>query len=214
MAKKIFEKGWTAIPNHIINNNQLSAKAKCLWVYINSKPDEWDFSISGTCAQMKEGREAIRKACQELESWGLLTRQQNNEKGVFGCSEWILSDVPYEVLTVARKPDDGKPDIGKSTTSNKDLSNNKKEIKTKAKFELPYFIKEDVWKDFEEMRKSIKKPLTDRARQIIVGKLKGFGEHSANESLLQSIEHNWQTVYELKEQQPQQTSGYQSSQLL
>ena len=146
MAKKIFEKGWTAIPNHIINNNQLSAKAKCLWVYINSKPDEWDFSISGTCSQMKEGREAIRKACQELESWGLLTRQQNNKKGVFGCSEWVLSDVAYselddELITVARKPDDGKPDDGKSTTSNKDLSNNKKEIKLKQSLSCLILLK-------------------------------------------------------------------------
>ncbi len=39
-------------------------------------------------------------------------------------------------------------------------------------------------------------------------KLKGFGEHSANESLLQSIEHNWQTVYELKEQLQQQENPW------
>ena len=139
MAKKIFHKGWTSVPNTIINNNQLSAKAKCLWVYINSKPDKWDFSISGTCIQMKEGREAVRKACQELEDWGLLTRKQNNNQGLFGSSEWILSDIPYDTITDARKPDARKPDarkpdVGKSTTSNKELSKTKesnKDIDTK-----------------------------------------------------------------------------------
>ena len=129
MAKKIFYRGWTSVPNSIINNNQLSAKAKCLWVYINSKPDDWDFSISGTCSQMKEGREAIRKACKELEYWGLLTRIQRNN-GSFGSSEWVISDVPYETISdaqlpVARKPDNAKPDNAKSTTSNKDLSKTK-----------------------------------------------------------------------------------------
>ena len=77
----------------------------------------------------------------------------------------------------------------------------KKETK---KFDLPDWISKDSWDGFVEMRKKIKKPLTDRACIGIINKLDKFGKQNADAILDQSTENCWQTVYELKEQQPQQ----------
>lgn len=42
--------------------------------------------------------------------------------------------------------------------------------------ELPEWIDRQTWADFEEMRRSIKKPMTDRARRIAVKRLAEFRE--------------------------------------
>lgn len=55
-------------------------------------------------------------------------------------------------------------------------------------------------KDFEEMRKKKKKPLTDRARKMLCNRLKEFPRSEWIELLDQSIAHCWDTVYPLKKE--------------
>lgn len=56
-------------------------------------------------------------------------------------------------------------------------------------------------KEFEKMRKSIKKPLTPRARSMLWNKLNKMSSDLSTQIAIvnQSIFHNWQDVYELKE---------------
>lgn len=67
-------------------------------------------------------------------------------------------------------------------------------------FCLPEWIEETDWKDFEEMRKRIKKPLTDKARSLVVKKLDGFRNQGYNpkEILENSIVNAWSGVFEPK----------------
>ena len=53
---------------------------------------------------------------------------------------------------------------------------------------------------FREMRKSIKKPLTERAEQMILNRLSELAtnEYQQIEILNQSIMNCWQNVYQLK----------------
>lgn len=59
----------------------------------------------------------------------------------------------------------------------------------------------EALQDFEKMRKSIKKPLTERAWKIIFSKLDSISPDITIKIavLNQSIEHSWQSVYPLKE---------------
>lgn len=82
---------------------------------------------------------------------------------------------------------------------------------------LPININQKTWSDFVEMRKQIKKPLTERATVLIINKLTGFGQQ-ANESLEQSIESGWSGVFAIKKQitgmnQPQNTRMQEIEQL-
>lgn len=58
----------------------------------------------------------------------------------------------------------------------------------------------ETLRDFEIMRKSIKKPLTERGKQILLTKLKELSENPEQQIKIieQSIEHSWQSVYQLK----------------
>ena len=61
---------------------------------------------------------------------------------------------------------------------------------------------------FIDMRKKIKKPLTERALKQIIKKLETYAENGDDpvEVLDQSTEHCWQTVYELKKEEPKKKS--------
>jgi hypothetical protein len=77
-------------------------------------------------------------------------------------------------------------------------------IKTKAKksndLVLPDFIPESLWSDFKDMRVKIKKPMTEKAEELMVSKLTKFYEKKINITtvLEQSILNNWQDVFEPK----------------
>ena len=75
---------------------------------------------------------------------------------------------------------------------------NAREAKKQEVFKIPPFINPEIWKDFEAMRKRIRKPMSERAKKLIVSKLQSLGEDKANEILDQSIVNCWQDVYPLK----------------
>jgi len=75
---------------------------------------------------------------------------------------------------------------------------NAREAKKQGAFEIPEFINPEIWKDFEAMRKQVKRPMSERAKKLIVARLQKLGEDKANEILEQSIVNCWQDVYPLK----------------
>lgn len=81
----------------------------------------------------------------------------------------------------------------------KELKNIKKKRKNIGEvFQLPSDVDVETWSAFEEMRITIKKPLTDRARKNIITSLDKIGQDK-NEVLNQSITNCWRDVYKLRE---------------
>ncbi len=67
---------------------------------------------------------------------------------------------------------------------------------------LPNWILEQNWIDFLEMRKKIKKPPTEKAKQLVIKKLEILKQsgNDPNKVLEESIKNCWQDVYELKKE--------------
>lgn len=65
-------------------------------------------------------------------------------------------------------------------------------------FVLPESIPPETWQMFEEHRNRLRKPMTDRARMLIVGKLEKIGGNPAA-VLDQSIRKGWQDVFPVQE---------------
>lgn len=72
---------------------------------------------------------------------------------------------------------------------------------TVVAFVVPDWIPSDTWDAFIEMRKRIKKPATDFAKKLIIGKLEKFKAQGQDVSAIleKSITSGWQDVFELKE---------------
>lgn len=56
----------------------------------------------------------------------------------------------------------------------------------------------NLWKDFVEMRKKIRAPMTDMAKSLILNKLHKWPLETAMEALKASIEKSWRGVFEPK----------------
>lgn len=72
---------------------------------------------------------------------------------------------------------------------------------TEVAFVLPDWIPLETWTAFLEMRKRIKKPATEFAKKLIVGKLEKFKSQGQDVAsiLEKSITSGWQDVFEIKE---------------
>lgn len=76
-----------------------------------------------------------------------------------------------------------------------------KQPKSASSFVLPDWIPKDPWDGFEEMRKKLKKPMTDRARVLKVTELQRFADsgHDVGDILDKSTANSWTDLYEPKE---------------
>lgn len=76
------------------------------------------------------------------------------------------------------------------------------ETEKKAEIKIPDWVPLNDWNDFIAMRKQIKKPMTDRAKSIVLGKLEEMKNRGIDISIVlqNSIANNWQNIYEPKVQ--------------
>lgn len=126
MAKITIEKRYGTVSNSLLNNPEVTFKAKGIFAYIQSKPDDWDFSAERIAGQTKEGLGAVKSGLRELERSGhLIRRRVNNNKGFFEV-EYILIAEPNSEPMVKNPPVD-KPTVDNHTNNSKKV-NSKKEI--------------------------------------------------------------------------------------
>lgn len=126
MEKMDFKKEkipFTQVANEVLNDSNLTFKAKGLYAYLYSKPDGWDFAIDRISTQTKESRLAINSGLRELEKEGYLIRQRQNTGRVLYLLKSQMSKIDIRELEPnvenrkVRKPQSAKTD----TVSNKDL---------------------------------------------------------------------------------------------
>ncbi|KAA9322968.1 conserved phage C-terminal domain-containing protein [Lactobacillus jensenii] len=118
LSKK-FVTHFTTIPNAIAQNDELSWKARGIFLYLASMPSNWQFYEVEVAKHASDGRDALRAGLKELEEKGYLKRyRKRNDKGQVVDSEWILSDVP-----MFDKPMLNKPMLEKPTQVNRTLQN-------------------------------------------------------------------------------------------
>src|ERR1051326_3166875 len=97
--RTVHNKNYTTINNTICSDKRLSWKAKGIWLYAFSRPDNWKFHINDIINQSLDGRESVRAGLKELEKAGYLVRdQKKSDNGQYAESEWIFYETPQEVL--------------------------------------------------------------------------------------------------------------------
>jgi hypothetical protein len=88
--------GFTIIHNATLRDSRLSWRARGLLAYILSLPDNWTIASGHLEQQAAEGREAVRSALRELETYGYLTRHRfHRADGTWGY-ETIVYDLSHD----------------------------------------------------------------------------------------------------------------------
>lgn len=135
ILSKSFKCNFTQVPNEIINDKNVSLKAKGLYLYMVSKPDNWEFSLSGMEIQLQESKPAILRIIDELIKCGYMEKIKNRVNGRQALNDYILHEKPYfssEYQNVTQKMRLSNCDSVNDTTSNTKQTNTKKEIKKKT----------------------------------------------------------------------------------
>lgn len=70
----------------------LSWKAKGIWAYCMSRPNDWQFHVSHLITVSQDSRDSVRAGLKELETAGYLTRLQSREDGRFGKFDYEISE--------------------------------------------------------------------------------------------------------------------------
>jgi len=128
---------FTQIANIVLCNPNISAKAKGLYSYIQSKPDNWDFSVKRITADFLDGENGIRSGLKELEAIGLLVREKQNTGRVVYTI--YVEQKPDDQIHIQRqKPDDEKAKQAKSQTGETiTISNKDSDKETKRRKKQP-----------------------------------------------------------------------------
>lgn len=217
-------KGFTVMSNYHFQDKEISLKAKGLLGLMLSLPSNWDYSINGLVAIVKENKAAVQSTLKELEEHKYLKRTRvQDETGRFDYV-YDIYEKPYDKLpwTENRCTDiqctenrctENQPQIN----TNKQSTNkqNTKELNTnnslgeKGKKETVNSViaeytenkdLQDALHGFVEMRNKARKPLTARAMKLSLNKLTELALDDVTKIAIvnQSIMHNWLTFYKLQ----------------
>jgi hypothetical protein len=114
------QNNFTTIPNHIINDDRLSFKAKGLFLYLISKPDGWTFSHDRIMLDNNDGERSVLSGLKELENFGLLSRSRVRVGGVYKGVDYVLS---FEISPNRQNVDLVSPNRQNVDLQNVDLQN-------------------------------------------------------------------------------------------
>ena len=134
LVKSGRKESFTVLYNSMITDKRLSLKAKGLFAVMMSRPEGWEFSVSGLAAFAGVGKDSIRTTLAELEEVGYLLRSQAHDSGgKFAGNIYVLQDIA--------PPLSGNTDNGKNrqreTTLPENPTQRKKDSKERKTKEPP-----------------------------------------------------------------------------
>ena len=91
-------KNFTVVCNYITKDKRLSWKAKGIWLYAFSRPNDWVFHTNDLMNQSTDGRDSVRAGLKELENCGYLKRERKRNVGKFNNIEWVFHETPQSDL--------------------------------------------------------------------------------------------------------------------
>lgn len=109
------KRGYTVIPNGLLPEGKITARAWGIYAYLLSRPNGWVIHVRQLQQIFKEGRDAIYAAMKQLREVGLLEMESYREPGQPPKKRYVMADI--EAIL---GPDSGKPDTGNQDKASPD----------------------------------------------------------------------------------------------
>lgn len=217
-------KEFTVMSNYHFQDKEISLKAKGLLGLMLSLPSNWDYSVNGLVAIVKENKAAVQTALKELEEHKYLKRTRvQDETGrfdyIYDIYEKPYDKLPWtenqctdiqctEVQCTENQPQINTNKQNTNKQSTKELNTNEYKEKNIKKESVNSVIAEytenkdlqDALHGFVEMRNKARKPLTVRAMKLSLNVLDNLAVDDITKIAIvnQSIVHSWLTFYKLQ----------------
>ena len=222
---------YTVIDNEIIRADLKATQKIVLITILSYHNKERGYSYPSHSDLMRDccikDKNTLIKAIKDLETLGYLRKETIKGVGNRYYIEEVGENKTTEKISSVENPTGGvwktqlevceKPNTINTKTNTKINTNNKKE---KEKTNIDKIINTytennslvEAIKDFIKMRKTIKKPITDRGLKMILNKLDQYGNDDLEkiEILENSIVNCWQGVFELKHKKVPTAIGTQN----
>ena len=222
---------YTVIDNKIIRADLKATQKIVLITILSYHNKERGYSYPSHSDLMRDccikDKNTLIKAIKDLEALGYLRKETIKGVGNRYYIEEVGENKTTEKISSVKNPTGGvwktqlevceKPNTINTKTNTKINTNNKKE---KEKTNIDKIINAytennslvEAIKDFIKMRKTIKKPITDRGLKMILNKLDQYGNDDLEkiEILENSIVNCWQGVFELKNKKVPTAIGTQN----
>lgn len=149
-------KGFGSIPRDLVYDNELSDRARFLYIFMACKPEGWEFFQDSMCSELGYSKGTLRKYLNELVQRGWIVEEgQENTNGKFGANVYTI-EVQIdgcEKLPCNKNTDTVKNRHGKNHT-HKNIEN--KEINSKEEINKNNNKKETVSDLFPENNEELK----------------------------------------------------------
>ena len=120
------DKNYTVIDNTCLKDTNLTWKAKGLFCYLLSLPEDWKIYFSELVKHSKDGETSLRSAMEELEQTGYIVKEQiKNNKKQFDGFKYIIIENPQLIKPCSDFPHTENPDVENRRLLNTNIQNTK-----------------------------------------------------------------------------------------
>ena len=163
-------------------------------------PGQFIFGRKKASEETRLKEHEVRTRLSFLEKAGNITIKPTTKFSIITIVNWhIYQRGDNEINQQNNPPVTNKEPAANHIQEHKNEKNEKKND-FRESFICPDWLPKEQWNDYVEMRVKIRKPLTDKAKTLAVGKLKKLAEegHDPGEVLNQSTIGSYQGLFELK----------------
>ena len=178
-------------------------------IWVDIKRGQVGYSEKTLAARWRWSRTKTRAFISVLEKEHQIKQQKSNLMSLITIVNYtIYQEQKTPKKTPEKTPERHQKDTNKNDKNDKNDKNNTPTFKVQA----PDWLDSILFNDFLEHRKKLRKPMTERAKEIFVRKVdnlrsKGF---DPTELIETAIERGWQTVFEPKDENKSKKITYES----
>ena len=120
------EENFTVLDNQLLQNKELSWKARGILTYLLSLPEDWDVNTKELATHADDGITSLRNGLKELREAGyIIYKKYQDEEGKF-VHEYNVYEKPH-----TEKPDMENPNVDYPDMENRDINKELNEQRTK-----------------------------------------------------------------------------------
>ena len=124
------DRDYTVINNTVLKDERLSWKAKGLFCYLLSLPEDWNICLNDLQNRAKDGIDGLKSAVKELKEYGYLIQKRNkDEKGRFLKTIYIIVENPQVENPQVENPLLLNTNIQSTNLKSTNIQNTKRESK-------------------------------------------------------------------------------------
>lgn len=201
IVRSSLKDNFSVLPNHLLNDDRLSADQLGLLAYLLSKPTDWQVQVTELRKRFDVGRDKIRTILACLEQYGYITKEQVRMDGKFATNRYVVSDSPLTEKPLTVKPLTANPTLTKDRSKQK--TEYTKSYKGAGKEKLSDWTPSEVDKEYAES--------LELDWQEILTDIRLWDEKNGNKAAYASCKAFWQGWCRKEDKRTQRRSNRQQS---